>query len=156
MKIISRVFVIALCMIGAAVQANAQKVVEYRSSQARLAEPKMGVYIKPLIADLQINEAVGKINYTIDFSNKEINALEGNIANVRTRALFIATEKYKADVIVAAAFDIKSKDDGTGYTVTVTGYPANYVNWRTATAEDNMWIPLIPNQDASQTQAISK
>ena len=42
-------------------QTKAQKVVEYRESQARLAEPTMGVYIKPLIAELEINATVGKI-----------------------------------------------------------------------------------------------
>ena len=157
MKMLSKALLVtAVCLTGAAMQANAQKVVEFRSSQARLVEPKMGVYVKPLVADLKIDEAVGKIKDTWDFTNKEVNALQGDIANLRTRALFKSTEKHNADVIVAATFDIMSKDDGSGYTVVVTGYPASYINWRTSSDVDNQWIPLLPGQDASQAQAISK
>lgn len=157
MKKMLKGLLLVACLVGAASQVQAQKVVEYRSSQARLAEPKMGVYVKPLVADLKINDAVGKISDSWDFTNSEINALQGDIANVRTRALFKSTQKHGADVIVAASFDIKSKDDGSGYTVVVMGYPANYVNWRTSSAEDNLWIPLLNAQGTSeQTQAISK
>jgi hypothetical protein len=140
-------------------QTKAQKVVEYRESQARLAEPTMGVYIKPLIAELEINATVGKIKDVWDFTNREVNALAGEVSNLRARALFKSTEKHNADVIVAASFDIASKEDNSGYTVTVIGYPAKYVRWRTATAADNDWIrneKLSPANSQETTKAITK
>ncbi|MBO5880457.1 MAG: hypothetical protein J6Q57_02245, partial [Paraprevotella sp.] len=59
----------------------------------------------------------------------------------------------------AASFDIASKEDNSGYTVTVIGYPAKYVRWRTATAADNDWIrneKLSPSNAQETTKAITK
>lgn len=140
-------------------EVHAQKYVKYRNSQARLAEPVMGVYIKPLIAELKIDEAKGKIKDVWNFTNDEVNSLKGEVENLRKRALFMSTEKHDVDVIVAASFDISSNDNGEGYTVTVIGYPAKYVNWRTATPQDNDWIrneKISPNNEKEQVQAISK
>lgn len=140
-------------------QVMAQQVVSFRESQARLSEPNMGVYIKPLIADLKINSTAGKIRDKWDFSLQDIKALKGEIPNLKARALFLSTEKHDADVIVAASFDIVSKDDGSGFVVRVIGYPANYINWRTATTEDNAWIQnerLAPAKAQQTTQAITK
>lgn len=154
-----KIFMLALCIISFSGAVQAQKIVKYRNSQSRLAEPKMGVYIKPLIADLKIDMAKGKIRDVWNFTMEEVNSMKGEVENVRKRALFMSTEKHGADVIVAASFDIVSQDNGDGYMVTVIGYPANYVNWRTATAEDNEWIKnekLAPNTGGEQTQAITK
>ena len=62
-------------------------------------------------------------------------------------------------VLVANWFDIVSKEDNSGYYVTVIGYPAKYVRWRTATAEDNAWIhneKITPIRSQEATQAITK
>ncbi len=156
----SKYFILSACLMAAGVgQLNAQQKTEYRESQARLAEPVMGVYIKPLIAELKIDAAKGKVSDKWEFSNKEVNALGGEVPNLKARALFKSVEKHNADVIVAASFDIESKEDQSGYYVTVIGYPAQYVNWRTATTEDNEWIrneKITPNKSQEQTQAISK
>ncbi len=159
MSILKRFLIVFLCTLGVTVRSNAQKVVEYRESQSRLAEPVMGVYITPLVADLEVDTIKGKIKDPWEFTNREVDALKGEVSNLRARALFLSTDKHHADVIVAASFDIKSKDDGTGYEVTVIGYPAKYKNWRTAVSTDNDWIrneKLTSNGTAAQTQAISK
>ena len=140
--------------------AMGQKVVEYRESQARLAEPTMGVYIKPLVAELEIDKTKGKIKDTWFFSMREVEALSRDVANLRARALFKSTIEHDADVIVAASFDIASREDQTGYDVMVIGYPAKYVRWRTAdTATDIQWIQsekLSSLGTKQATQAISK
>ena len=140
--------------------AMGQKVVEYRESQARLAEPTMGVYIKPLVAELEIDKTKGKIKDTWFFSMREVEALSRDVANLRARALFKSTIEHDADVIVAASFDIASREDQTGYDVMVIGYPAKYVRWRTAdTDTDIQWIQnekLSPQGTKQATQAISK
>lgn len=120
-------------------QVSAQKSVDVRYSQARLIEPIHSVHTKPLIADLVVDSKLGKQSHTFHFTMKEINALQGNLENVRARALFKAVnEVYHCDVIVAASFDVQSTDDG--YDVTIIGFPASYTNWRTATKEDYEWI----------------
>lgn len=159
MSLTKKILVATLCLISFSGAAQAQKIVKYRNSQSRLVEPKMGVYIKPLIADLKIDTEKGKIKDVWFFTMDEVNSMKGEVENLRKRALFMTTEKHNADVIVAASFDISSDAKGDGYTVTVIGYPANYVNWRTASAEDNEWIrneKLAPNAGQEQTQAITK
>ena len=72
-------------------QVSAQKTVDVRYSQARLIEPIHSVHTKPLIADLVVDSKLGKITHTFHFTMKEINALQGNLENVRARALFKIT-----------------------------------------------------------------
>lgn len=45
-------------------------------------------------------------------------------------------QKYNADVIVAPIFDVKTSDDFLTVTVTVTGYPATFKNFRKVTNDD--------------------
>ena len=139
--------------------AYAQNKVEFRESQARLLEPVQNAYVKPLIVELEINESKGKIVDSWKFTNKEVNALNGEVSNLRTRALFNSTRKHNADVIVAATFDIASLSDGTGYEVKVIGYPANYKGWTTAKPEDYEWIRMektITTNEKDKIQAIIK
>lgn len=157
MKMFKKVCILALCALGFGLQANAQKTTEIRSSQARLMEPKMGVYIKPLIADLEIDKTKNKVRDVWEFTPDDVKALGGDEEGMRKRALFMSMERHNADVIVAASFDLVSTFEGC--TVTVIGYPARYVNWRTAEPSDNEWIRneiLKPEEAEKQTQAISE
>ena len=151
-----RLLTVAVALLAVVGSAMAQKVVEWRESQARVAEPVMGVYIKPLVAELQVVSAE-KVKDVWEFTNKEVNALRNDVANLKARALFKSTNEsnHPCDVIVAATFDIESTDGG--YRVTVYGYPAKYVKWRTATPEDNAWIhneKLTPTQATEATKAV--
>ena len=148
---------LAICALGLFAEANAQRTEVYRSSQARLIEPQMGVYIKPLAADLEIDQTKGKVKDVWEFTPDEVAAMGGDEADVRTRALFMSVDKHDVDVIVAASFDLESTNSGSK--VTVIGYPAKYVNWRTASPADNEWIRneiLKPEKESEETQAISK
>lgn len=140
-------------------EVKAQKVVEFRESQARVLEPQQNAYVKPLIVELEINMAKGKITDNWMFTNREVNALSGEVSNLRARALFNSTLKHNADVIVAATFDIASLEDGSGYEVKVIGYPANYKNWRTAETEDYEWIRMektLTTNESQKVQAVIK
>ena len=110
-----------------------------------------------LIADLEIVKDLGKIKDVWTFTPEEVNALGGDEVNVRTRALYLSVDSHKVDVIVAASFDMESTNAGTK--VTVIGYPARFVNWRTATDADNEWIRnevMKPEDNRKATQAISQ
>lgn len=149
--------VVAFCAMGWALTAGAQKTEVYRSSQTRVVEPRMGVYTKPLIADLEVVKEIGKIKDEWHFTPEEVVALGNDEEGVRTRALYLSVDSHKVDVIVAASFDMESGSDG--FRVTVTGYPARFVNWRTATEADNAWIHnevLKPENDDKAIQAITQ
>lgn len=156
MKIEKRIFAVAICFMCIATMTDAQtRIVNFRQSQTRMAEPLISVYSKPLIADLKVNET--RIDETFDFPNSEIEALGGDIPNLRARAMFLANKKYNCDMLVSASFDIASKSDGTGYVVNVMGYPATYINWRSSTPNDDEWIRIAKinqAQNNEQTQAI--
>ena len=55
-----------------------------------------------------------------------------------------AAQKYDADIIVAPSYSITTSDDLKTVTVTVTGYPATYTNFRSATATDMEIISKNP------------
>lgn len=150
---------VALLVIAGIGELAAQGKVEFRESQARLLEPVQNAYVKPLIVELEIDESKGKIVDSWKFTNREVNALNGEVSNLRTRALFNSTQKHDADVIVAATFDVASLEDGTGFEVKVIGYPAKYKGWSTATPEDFEWIRMektITTSEKDKIQAIIK
>ncbi len=137
----------------------AQSKVEFRDSQARSLEPIQNAYVKPLIVELVVDQNKGKITDNWIFTNKAVNALNGDIKEMRARALFNSTQKHNADVIVAVTFDIASLEDGTGYEVKVIGYPANYKGWNTAKPEDYEWIRMektLTTNEKDKIQAIIK
>ena len=74
-----------------------------------------------------------KIHYTETkaFANFEVTpALLQNITEFKEIALSHAARAYNADVLVGLEKQIKYAGDGTIESVTVTGYPAKYVNFR--------------------------
>lgn len=144
-----RLILISCMLLLGVCQVAAQKRVEFREAQARLWEPQQSAYVKPLIVDLKMDESLGRVHYVVTFSNAQVEALNGDIGNMRSNALFQAIEKYGADLIVGATFDIQSLADGSGYAVTVIGYPAKYENWRSVAPEDYGW----PNMGIVQSES---
>lgn len=144
-----RLFLISYVLLLGVCQVAAQKRVEFKESQARLLEPQQSAYVKPLIVDLKVDASQGRIHHVVTFSNAQVEALKNDISNMRSNALFQTTEKFNADVIVGATFDVQSIPDGSGYTVTVIGYPARYDNWRSVAPEDYGWIHMGAIQSES-------
>ncbi len=134
-----------LAALFSAATANAQKIesINFRQSQSRISEPNMEVFVRPLIVDLSVISET-RVEDTWSYPDVNIAKLSNDqIQNLKATALFQTSQKHKADVIVAATFDIVTpeKNGGYGLNITVIGYPANYTNWRPATeASDYEWI----------------
>lgn len=60
---------------------------------------------------------------------------------------------HDCDVIVAATFNIRTAGDG--YEVNIIGYPANFVNWKTATQADYEWIQMEKTVTTSEREKIA-
>lgn len=121
----------------------AQKtVVKFENTQTRVVGADANAYVKPLTVELQIvnNE---RIEDEWTFTQAEIESLNGEVNNIRSAAVYRSAAKYKVDAIVAATFRIHNnpKNDGS-FLVEVKGYPANFVNWKTATPADYEWIRM--------------
>ena len=148
-------FVLAL-IATCAFNGFAQKTVvkKFQDTQARMLDINATGYVKPLAVELKVLE-VGRINQSWPLTKEQAEVeMEGDMINIRSWALFMTCEKYSADVIVAPTFNFKTTDDGTGYIITVVGFPANFVNWRTINETDYEWIRMERTQTTGDRENI--
>ncbi len=89
-----------------------------------------GVIQKPVIVELEVKQA--KVTATVN------GKLGSNIETLKAEAVSVAVKNAQADVLVEPTYTIVSK--GGTSTVTVSGFPATYKNFRDITPED---VPLI-------------
>lgn len=89
-----------------------------------------GVIQKPVIVDLDVKQ--NKVTATVN------GKLGSNIEALKAEAVSVAVKNAQADVLVEPTYTIVS-NRGTS-TVTVSGFPATYKNFRDITLED---VPLI-------------
>ncbi|MBQ4376734.1 MAG: hypothetical protein II793_03465 [Bacteroidales bacterium] len=97
-------------------------------------------YTLPTVAELQVTPT--KISFQMTYKNnlslKDISEFSASpkVQYMIKLTLNKAAEKYDADLIVAPNYSIATSEDFKNVTVSITGYPANYANFRTATASD--------------------
>lgn len=125
---------------------NAQKTVtskEFSDTQARMLEVTARSYVKPLLVDVNVVGERTVFNKTYSKSAVEI-AMGGNLDNLRSRAIYDATDKYNCDAIVAATFKIELASDGNSYNVEMKGFPANFVpgSWHPMDEKDYEWLKI--------------
>ena len=120
---------------------------KYDESTARYMNPAMtSGYITPTIADLNVSKT--KISETETYKNtltsKDMNSAENSptIEYLKNYTVSKAVKKHNADVIVAPIFDIKTSDDFETIEVNVSGYPANFVNFRNVKAVDTITLRM--------------
>lgn len=88
-----------------------------------------GVIQAPVIADLDVKEQ--KVSGTAVGSSN-------SLSTVKNLALVDAIKKAQADVLISPSFEIETKGNKT--TATVTGFPATYRNFRSATTADSLLV----------------
>lgn len=141
-----------LMVLGAAVLSTtsvcAQKTVkiDYQASQARLLEAAPNAYVKPVIAEVLVDDKNGRIRdvwelNAIDLQSRIIpNNDDATLLNLKSYALFKSSEKHNCDMILVPTFDVHITNEGA--TISIVGYPANFANWTTGTTADYDWILL--------------
>ncbi len=139
-----------LCMSSVAVNGADNVRFDIRDSQARVLDVYPSTYIKPVIAELTVDTATGRIRDTWPLSAEELmartikNDPAATLQNLRTYAVYKSSEKHNCDVVIAATFDIRITEQGA--TINIVGYPANFSNWKTGTIADYDWIRHEPHQ----------
>lgn len=159
------------------ITAYAQKnVTEFHQGQARIIEPMQDVFIRPLVADLEIV----KQEITEYFPSWELRGMKlseityEHLEQAKKNAVQVAASKDGVDMIVAATFEVRNHIDkkgnivDDGVDIIVRGYPAKYVNWHKMgdQPDDSKWFnSLVEAQHArsaaaavssSKTEAIKK
>lgn len=157
-KLIVMVSLVLACAGQAAAQ---QRVVTKKQqfTQARLLDVTSNAYVKPLTVELSVDKSKGRINDIWELSLEDVESLKNDLSNIRSYGVYMSSNKHNADVIVAATFNFRTNDAGTGYILNVVGYPATFVNWKTADAADLEWIRMektITTADREKISAVVK
>lgn len=151
--------------------AQKQTTVKIQETQARMLDVSSNAYVKPMMVELKVDtegtkfqsnvdgqilnrEAGGRITCKVLISNEEANGMGGRIADMRSYALFQTAQLCHCDVIVAATFNLRTRDEGDGYVMTVVGYPASFTGWATVTPQDYQWIQMEKVQTTSDREKI--
>lgn len=120
---------------------------KYDESTARYMNPAMmPILITPTIADLDISDE--KITVTEKYDNTLTQYDFDNLDNsptieyLKNFTVSKVVKQYDADVIVAPIFDIQTSADYETINVTVTGYPAKFVNLRNLKATDTITLRM--------------
>ena len=125
-----------LATIGALAAPPSQKSPEqnrlFEEAQARQEEPATKAYVIPQIADLQMlsqnREIFGPYRVKL---NKPGELSEGELANLKGRALYRATIESDADLMIGVLYDSYILESDTRYIVVeLSGYPAKFINFR--------------------------
>lgn len=125
----------------------------FQDTQARLLDVTSNAYVKPLTVELKVltNKRVSEI---IKLTRQEVEQdMKGDLNNIRSFAVYRASQLHDCDVIVAATFNVRTA--GEGYEVNIIGYPANFVNWQTATQADYEWIKMEKTVTTSERDKIA-
>lgn len=137
----------AVAMGLAAISVNAQKTVvttkSFSDTQARMLEVTAKSYVRPLIVDLKVTGPRNTFKKQYSKTDVEI-AMGGNLDNLRSRAIYDASEKLNCDAIVAATFKIELTADGSAYDLEMKGFPANFdqASWHPMNEKDYQWLEV--------------
>ena len=137
-------FILPISMIMASCAATNN--VAYREYSARNTEPTQSpIVVAPLLAELEIltEQSVSNTIVYEDFIVQASNVQE--IDNYKKLAVYTIARKYNADTMVGALVNVETTVNGK-LSVTVTGYPARYIKFRTMEEKD-VWITKMNKED---------
>ncbi len=105
----------------------------FEESQARIVEPELKVYIRPLIADLEVLNGQERMHYgPYEFTIKSIdNFTENDLENFKATSMQRAALQSEADLIIGATFNTYIEETNPKVVkIEIFGFPAKYVNFR--------------------------
>ena len=120
--------------------ASCNQTYNLTEDNTRLLGVASSAYTLPTVAELQVTST--KISFQMTFNNnlslKDISGFSDSpkVQYMVKLTLNKAAQKYDADLIVAPNYSIATSEDYRKVTVSITGYPATYTNFRTATNAD--------------------
>lgn len=131
---------------------------DFSASEARVLDLEPQTYVKPLIAEVEVDVAKGRVRDTWTLTADEYNSRviqgddESTIKNLQVYGVFKSAEKHNCDIIVAATFDVRISVQGA--VINVVGFPANFTNWATGTVADFDWINMVTSSKPAPTETI--
>lgn len=130
-----------------------------QETQARVLDINPNAYVKPLTVEIEMLPT-GKVCDIWTLTADQVNSLNCDLANIRSWGVFQSSKKHNCDLIVACTFDFRTDETSPNmYLLTVVGFPAKFVNWKTADESDYEWIRIEKTQttqDIDKIKAIIK
>lgn len=152
MKKILVTFVAVFACLSVAYAQKAQAIVH--DTQARLLDVTANAYVKPLTVEVQVISNTRVVD-TWELTVEQVRSMNGLTSNIRSWGVFQSSRKHNCDLLVAATFDFKNDPDNPeSYQLTVMGFPANFVNWKTAEDKDYEWIRMEKFRTTSELDKI--
>lgn len=114
-------------------QKDKEKQIVFETSEVHKTAPELRVFVTPMVADLEmIDPTKGREEYECTFQIKSIDTLtEIELINLQNRTMYRFAQEHNADVIVEPIFNTRvMENDSKSMIITITGYPAKYVNFR--------------------------
>lgn len=118
---------------GTAAQDNGSQLL-FQDTETHISQPELRVFVNPMVCDLNMKYGANasRTSFQTDFIIKSLDTMtEAEFSNLKKRALFQFTQKEKADVIVEPLFNsYVSADNNKRLIIEISGFPANYTNFR--------------------------
>jgi hypothetical protein len=151
-------FAFILCSIAFAHNIDAQNTkVTYSSTESRNFEPRQGVIVTPLMADLKVitqTSVSDSIIFPILVASIPQSNMSAWISEYKKQAMSLLLKKYKADAFIGPLTDVTTTADGR-MMISISGFPAKYVNFRNATSEDVWIVSLYSVIDRNATETLN-
>ena len=133
--------ILFFCLMAFACSCSAPKATSYSYSEYKTITPAPSVHAIPVMAELEVSSE--RITYA-ERINKNIKTLtDAEVENLASReketVIANAAKTNNADVLVAPLVNITT-DVNNNLVIIVTGYPAVYKNFRSATATDSIFM----------------
>lgn len=139
--------------------AQSKNIANIQETQARLLDVNPSTYVKPLTCEIQVLPT-GRIMDIWTLTMEQVKDLHGDLPNIRSWGVFQSSRKHNCDLLVAATFDFKTDPDNPSqFLLTVVGFPANFVNWKSIDEKDYEWLKIekyITTDKRSNFEAIIK
>lgn len=136
--------------------AQPQYVTSYKSTESRDFEPRQGVVVTPLVADMKVlSQSAVKDSVVFDILVATIPAdqISSWVYECKKDAMSLLMKKFKADAIVASLSEVSTTPEGL-MKIVISGYPAVYQNFRNATAADSWMVPMYTIIDKNSSDPI--
>ena len=114
----------------------------YTMSDSRSIEPVQNVMITPVVADMQVSDQKAQLTETLPIRLKSVENLDFTVREYKERLIAKVLKNNSSDVLIGTLVEVTTNDDGF-LVMTITGYPAKYVNFRSATEADQWKVGTL-------------
>lgn len=110
---------------------NAQ--VLFQDSEMHMSQPELRIFVTPQVCDMEMiypNKPRSEYSYSVEIRSLE-SLSEAEFTNLKNRTLYKFAKAHGADIIIEPIFNsYVTTENKNVLNITVTGFPARYVNFR--------------------------